>query len=502
MAISKRALRYFRKGTAMRAKTSYFVIFLLLASGLFAAKTTIKGFAPGAGNLKIRLYTYDDYISNREALLASADIDSTGHFTFVLSIYEKQVISGFFRIMDFTSREMYIPANKTYDLEFEPFDYKDPNRIHIPLLSTIQLQYKIKNADVKDINSLISSFNQEYSSFVIQASGINTSTSTYSVKRPPRHLVDSFVNAETAKYNSESNEFFKNYVAYSLAGIQLNFQSKSRTSLFDNYIYKKPILYDNVAYMDFFTSYFSDFIYRVSNHIQPYDIIQNVNMKVNLSGLVDSIGKDTMLRNEQLREAVLLLNIRDWYTSKTFRQDSLLKILDVYAVRTKFDIQGRIARNLKFMLTHFNSGNPAPSMNFVSLDGDVFNNDSLKEKYSYIMFFTTWSKPCLSELLVMNQLMDNWKDSIRFIAVSMDREPLKLFYFLDENKFSFPVYHFGGDWVMAENLGLLSYPHGMFIDKNGNLINYCMPDPSRGVIDVFKKYAGVKTVYDMPDVGH
>ncbi|HBG69884.1 MAG: hypothetical protein A2W93_14825 [Bacteroidetes bacterium GWF2_43_63] len=501
MAISARLLRYFPKGKPMNPRIAVFVISLLIAANLFAAKTIIKGYAPGAEKLRIRLYTTDDYISNRESILASTVIDSTGHFQFTFNVYEKQVITGFFRIMDFTSSEIYLPSGKTYEIEFAPFDYKDPNRIHIPLLSTIKLQYSIRNTDSTDINQLVSKFNNDYSSFIIETSGIDGNTSSYAFTRPPKNKVDSFVQAVSARYKYVNNDFFRNYCDYSLATMQLNMQSKSRKYLFDNYIYKKPILYDNVAYMEFFSSYFSDFVFGTSRKIQPYDIVLNINLKPNLGGLLDSLGKDSLLRNEQLREAVLLLNMRDWYSLKTIRQDSLLKVLDLYAKKTKFDIQARIARNLSFSLTRFNAGNTAPAMNFSSLEGNVFNNDSLNKKYTFILFFTTWSKSCLSELLVADQLCKKWNDSIRFVAVSMDREPLKLFYFLEDNKFSFPIYHFGGDWVMAENLGLSAYPHGMFIDKSGKLIDYCTPVPSRGLIELFQKHAGTKVVSNMPDVG-
>jgi len=501
MAIRGRSLRYFPKDTLMSFRIIVVVLSLLYAVNLSAAKTIIKGYAPGAEKLCIRLYIYDDYISSRESLLASTVIDSSGHFQFSLNVYKNQVISGFFRIMDFTSSEIYIPSDKTYELEFEAFDYKDPNRIHIPLLSTIQLQYSILNIDSTDVNQLISAFNADYSSFIIKTSAIDGNTSSYSLKRPPKKKVDSLVQAVSAKYKNTNIEFFHNYCNYSLALLQLNMQSKSRKYLFDTYIYNKPILYDNVAYMDFFSNFFSDFIFGTSRKIQPYDVVLNINLKPNLNGLTDSLGKDSMLRNEQLREAVMLLNMRDWYSSKTIKQDSLMKILNLYAEKTKFDIQSRIARNLVFMLTHLNAGNKAPAMNFKSLEGNVFNNDSLKNKYTFILFFTTWSKPCLSELLVTNDLYQTWKDSIRFVGVSMDREPLKLFYFLEDNKFNFPIYHFGGDWVMAENLGLAAYPHGMFIDKNGNLIDYCTPVPSRGVVELFQKTAGKKVGNNMPDVG-
>jgi len=464
-----------------------FVASILFVLNIQAAKSVINGYAPGAENLTIRFYTWDDFISNREKLVDSVLIDSTGHFTFTFTLYEKQVLMGFFRIMDFTSSEMYIPANKSYSIEFRPFDYKDPNRIHIPMLSNIILEYSIKNTDPHDLNQLIGSYNLEMAGFLFEKSGINNSTSSYSLKRPAKTVVDSFVVAVNEKYKNENNEFFKNYYTYSLANVQLNMQSLSKKNLFNQYLYKKPILYDNVAYMEFFGNYFSDFIYGVSNKIQPYDIELNVNIKPNLQGLVDSLGKDTLLRNEQLREAVLLLNMRDWYTEHTFKKDSLIKILNTYAATTKFDIQGKIARNLIFMLTRYNAGSNLPPVTFYSLDNTIFNNDSLKNKYTYLVFFATWSHACLAELLVLDKLYQDWQGRIQFVGVSMDREPLKLFYFLDEHSFSFPIYHFGTNWVMAESLSLQSYPHGMLIGPDGKFIRYCTTLPSRGINDYFKQ---------------
>ena len=204
--------------------------------------------------------------------------------------------------------------------------------------------------------------------------------------------------------------------------------------------------------MDFLSNYFSDFIFGVSKKIQPYDIVSNINIKPNLNGLIDSLGKDSMLRNEQLREMVMLMNMREWYSYKAINQDSLIKVLSLYATKTKFDIQSKIAKNLIYMLTRFNKGNELPLFKFKSIDGDVFTNDSLKNKYTFLLFFTTWSKPCLSELLVLNELQKKWGDSIRFVGVAMDWEPLKLYYFLEDNKFNFDIYHFDNDWFWPKTL--------------------------------------------------
>ena len=73
---------------------------------------------------------------------------------------------------------------------------------------------------------------------------------------------------------------------------------------------------------------------------------------------------------------MLILNIRSWYSQKEFKNDSLLKLLDIYAASTKFDIQENIAKNLKFILTRYKNGNKMPEFSFKSIDNEIFNNDS------------------------------------------------------------------------------------------------------------------------------
>lgn len=480
----------------MNLKFVCLIFIFTITISSFCATSIIKGEAKGAENLSIRLYVYDDFISNKEKLLKTAKIDSSGRFEFKIdNIYERQVINCFFRIMNYNCSGMFIEAGKTYNIEFEDFDFKDPNRIYIPLLSSRNISFVLKDTSKNELNNLISSFNYDYDNFVASTFGTGILAA-----RTHKTKIDSFMIAETEKYANVSNEFFKNYLVYSIANLQLSLKSKSRKYIFDNYFYKKPILYNNVAYMELFSNFFSDFI-LTSKDIRPNAIFSNINKKINLNAVLDSLGRDSVLRNELLRETVLILNIRSWYSQKEFKNDSLLKLLDIYATSTKFDIQENIAKNLKFILTRYKNGNKMPEFSFKSIDNEIFNNDSLANKYTYFLFFHTWSKSSLSELLAMNKLKSNWKDSIQFIGVCMDFEPLKLYYFLQENKFDFPIYHFGGDWVMAENIGLLSFPHCMFIDKKGNYINYLAASPSRNAEAEFIKKIGRSIVKVQPEIG-
>lgn len=473
------------KSAVMKTVIFLAIFFTILPFG-HGLNTKIEGQAPGAENLKIRFYIWDDFITFKENLLLQSEIDDKGHFSFEINLHPKEVLTGFFRIMNFQSPKIFIEAGKDYKLAIDTFDYKDPNRIYIPHLSNIKLNYSLVDEDSSDINALIKAFNIEFNTFFEKELNIIPGVRQIA-RRLPKSMIDSFEIAMNEKFKYADNTFFRNYMKYTIAEMHLGFRTCGMEYIYRMYLYRQPILYDNIQYMTFFSQFFQDFIFTLSKNIPKIAIIKNINHYPNVNHILDTLGRDTLLKNELIREAVLLLNMRDWYTNPYINKKNLLKLMQDYINITKFDLQARIAKNLIFMLTRFQKGNPMPEFRFKKLDGNIFCNDSLKDKPTYIMFFTTWSKSCLSELQVMNKIKELWGDSIRFIAVSMDQEPLKLYYFLNEHKFSFPVFHYDNDYILEEELSLTSFPHCMLIDEEGKYIMHTAPLPSEGIHDYFQK---------------
>jgi hypothetical protein len=66
----------------MNLKFVCLIFIFTITISSFCATSIIKGEAKGAENLSIRLYVYDDFISNKEKLLKTAKIDSSGRFEF------------------------------------------------------------------------------------------------------------------------------------------------------------------------------------------------------------------------------------------------------------------------------------------------------------------------------------------------------------------------------------------------------------------------------------
>lgn len=456
------------------------LLLILTISKTFAINTNISGSAKGAENLEIRFYYWDDYVTYKEVLLQKSKIDEKGNFQFNVNMQKNEVIYGFFRIMNFSSSNIFICSGKSYNIAFDTFDYKDPNRIYIPFLSKIELKYQINTADSSDLNNLIAEFNYEYNKFLVNTLKISPEKQNKTLDRVPKSKVDSFATACENNFAKYNNDYFDSYRKYTYAEMHTFLNSMSQKKIFDQYIFNQPVLLDNIQYMNFFSQFFEDYILSKSREINNRSIIENVNKKTNITALIDSLGADTFLRNEVIREAVLITNINEWYTSG-LNQKNLINLLRTYSASTKFDLIAKIADNIVEIYTRYSPDKKITNFKFFNHNGDEICNDSLTLIPTYMLFFTTWSKPCLSELNALNKIAEQWKDSLRIIGVCMDVEPLKLYYFEQDNKFSFPLYHFNNNYVFAEEMSLQSYPQGILIDDKAHYIKHIAPLPSEGL---------------------
>jgi thiol-disulfide isomerase/thioredoxin len=448
-----------------------------------AAYSVIEGKAPGGAGLQIRLYEYEDFISYKEKLVAVAQIDSSCKFSFKLKIYENEVKMLFFRIMYFQTVKFFLPANVTYELEIDSFYYRDPLRIFIPILSSIELPVRIKNADEKDINTLVGALQTTYEKYVttVLAEGRDLKYNL-SFQRPSPSVVKQLADSLVYFFGQYENPYFKNFFTYTLAQFYLVTQYANKTQLYREFLYNKPFLYNNLAYIQFFTSMYDNYILTESKAIRMQDLNEHIHRKVNFLALLDSLGRDTLLKNEVIREMALILNAKKWYSSRTlyFNQDSILKLLEQEKKHTRFDLHAMIIDNLLFMLTRYRSGQPVPNFQFLSLDKKPFSTDSLRGKYTYLIFFTTWSKACLQHLKVAEEIQKKWKDSLQVIPVSVDLEPISVHFFAREKKLNLTFYHFNGDYVGLEKLSVVSYPQCIFIDKNTRFIQHVALCPAEG----------------------
>jgi len=454
----------------MNFKILSYLFLVFIVSNIVAQPVKINGFAPGAEGKTVNIKTYIDQFTFSENILAKAIVDQSGHFSMNIPI-ENTLLTKL-RI-DFSSADFYIEPNKTYDLRLDSMNYSIDGKSN-PFINTKSINLHINNDDKTELNNLIQQFNLMFNEFTVQHFN-----QIYVLKE--KKEVDTFRIMVNKAFPDMSNTFFSNYLNYTVASLVGLTQYYSKKGIAKKYFINQPILYNNPAYMSFFNEYFSKYIIGGSPKIPLNDIDWCVNKEPNLDALVDSVGKDTLLKNEVLREFVILKGLYEMYYSPNYIQKNVLMLIDEIALKSKFNEHKVIAKNIQRDFNKLRKGTTVSDFVLQDINGVNYGLKDFKGKYTFIIFWASWCTPCIMELDAISKVKDNYSKDINFIAISADIEFLTLKYYLEKKTFGFPILYFNNNWDLLESYNVKAFPQTMLIDREGKIAYYSPPLPSQGM---------------------
>ncbi len=447
---------------------------------------TINGKFPGAEGKTVRLFEYSDMLTYRQNKIASYTVDDDARFKFNIQIYEPQYV--FFRI-DHARNGLFIEPGKTYNIEFDFVDFDLIDNRRNPYLDPLYFPFTITNEKPDGINVLIDSLDKLTDDFLYE---------NFSIANRGRMagLLADFKNSTNALFENVDNEFFTQYYKYKFGKLNNIIAPKSNNEVVAKYFFDGKIQYNNIEYMEFFNSFFENFVIRGSRNIRIQDVEFTVNELASYTALMDSLGKDTLLRNEVLREMVLLKTLDEIYHERDFSKRNIDSILNQVVLQSKFPRHKQIAENILWSKNYLSIGSPAPDLVLENEKGEKYSLSDFSGKFVYISFFTTWCIPCLAELPVKQDLYEQYGDFIEFISISVDRHTYPYYNFLRQNDYSWRFFHFNDDFNLLDDYQVRSYPVFILICPQGNILNYPRLYPSNAIAGYFER---LKRIYFQSD---
>jgi len=455
-------------------RTKIFVYFLLLFTFPYtkAQYCTIKGTAPGAQGREIRVITYFDQISYSEKTIASDTIDASGNFN--LKFINTSTIYAFVEI-DFYKSDIYLEPDGNNNIEISLFKNNKNINLNNPFLNPLSLDINFIDQNENDINILIQNFNSIYNNFMIK----NFETI---LKNHNRKKVEQFKNDIDKRFKNTTNKYFKNYIKYKIASIEQMSRIKNKANLAKKYIIDKPVLYDNIEYMDFFNNYFNDYAGSITESAKNKDLKSSINHNIKFAALSDIMSADTILKNERLRELVILQLLKTVYYYPDYKQKNIINILKQISEESKYKRHRLIAKNLIKTLKNLCPGTAAPDFTLKDVNNKNISLSDFKGKYVYINFITKYSNYCKIDMNLISELYEKYNDKIEFISISNDRNPQK---FNSNYKWTL-LYSFHNN-ELIKNYSVKSYPLYVFIDDKGNIIQYPAKAPDENIEYFFKQ---------------
>ena len=109
-----------------------------------------------------------------------------------------------------------------------------------------------------------------------------------------------------------------------------------------------------------------------------------------------------------------------------------------------------------------------------TLDGDSLSLSKYRGKVVALQFWATWCEPCLNDMKELKRLVARYgSQGFTPIGVNLDADKSTVTAFLKENRYPWPhMYENGGlDSRLANELGVLTLPTMLLINKRGKVIN-------------------------------
>jgi len=442
-------------------------------------KTTINGELKNGKDKVVRLYGYSNFISMVPVKLASGTVDDQGKFSFQLMLEKGEVKPVFFSLERFKSLEFYVEAGKTYTLTFDSLDFTLQDEMYSPLTSAFPPLLILPSLDKAELNNLIQDLTLRLIRFSV------TDFTEIAQMRNMRKM-DAFKAQLDSVYASVQHPFFKTMLEYSYAELLFTARLRNTPYLVNSYFNDQAFQYEHPAFMMLFNVIFDKYIYT-SRRIPLRDLEQHIVYERNYSALLDSLGKDTVLKNEVVRDMVLIKNLHQMYFSNFLSRENIYLMMQEISMKSKFSKHREIAASmLPEMKLHLKEYK-APPLHARKADGEHFSLDTLAGLYTYVFFFTTYCRICYPEMVVLNRIRDKYHHDIHFVSVSMDVNFLKFYYFMEDYQYPWIFVNFNKNFDIEDLWDVRIYPRAFMIDPQGYIVNDNAPMPSEFLESYFQE---------------
>ncbi len=135
------------------------------------------------------------------------------------------------------------------------------------------------------------------------------------------------------------------------------------------------------------------------------------------------------------------------------------------------DNEEKINKTPEDNATMQDNSSKAPDFTLTNISGEDVSLSDYKGKVVIVDFWATWCPPCRKGIPDLISLQNEYKDKVKVIGISLDRENTKggVPDFVDRMGINYPVVYFN-DKVINDFGGVNAIPTTFIIDQNGNIV--------------------------------
>ncbi len=389
----------------------------------------IKGIEGGKYNHSpVEVLIVNDFITYKQERLKQSQTDANGNFKLV---FNNSTTNIAILKLGKVERTLFIEPGKNYYI---------PVKAYLKRLSNSKGFFAkdskkaiIKNSIKGELNYLIDTLDKTCSEFLLNNP----------LKRKSYKSIKTFTDSIKKLYLSEKNTYFKKYLLFKIAEMQMYVMRKFRNDFVQHHFKPNRNYANNVQSMHVLNTFFSGNIKHniLSNDNSPF---HKAMLEANLNKMLNEISPSTS-ENRELNELILLKGILEisevYYYQKSHLTATLNKIIET----TVHPTHKEIAQNIKEKINDLEIGIAAPELS-IQYEETNFNLSDYKGKYVYLCFFRGWDLSFQKELEIIDYMKERYKNELSIVCVSTDIDIKVYKDFLSQMKNDIDhIYHYNFD---------------------------------------------------------
>ena len=432
-----------------------------------AQQVTISGTATEYVGCVITFYSIGNYFCNNEIKLGECTVPINGDFTVSFPCRNARQIYtnlGIFQV------RLYVEPGFSYEVKLPPRIDKTPEEVESPFFEEVILYMNIlsvkdsngqKVVPEKELNFMIymfdDFFNPLYDQLAIDAA-----------RRCPVADLDAAIRHFREQLSHTGNLFFDQYAFYRSGLLYYAAQRGGMKQISNNFFAHKPVLYDNLAYMELFNVTYDKYLmYFGRANDAVYEV---VNRQGSFSGLKRLLSEDGALPSDSLCELVVLKNLHDEFYADRFSRGVLLHLLDSAIVHSKIERHKEIAGEIRSKIIRLLRGFEPPPFELFNQDSTLVSLQDYRGKYTYLVFCTTQNFVCLQQYRLLKDLYQRHHKWLHIVVVSVDERWPDMCDFRQKSGYQWDFLHFANDPDILKNYDVRIFPTAYFIDPEGKLV--------------------------------
>ena len=370
----------------------------------------INGSAPGAGSEHIYLYTLPNPITGEKKLVEKIAVDSAENFLFRMDCDSLCWLILQVGIYEYW---LLVESGENYQLTLPGYRAVGRNEKMDPFFEYKSVHLRLGKGD--NPNNAIRALDSLYYKYVNLVTG-----SIYLGKKLPDS--DSLLSAFSKIGESLEGEYEKRYFScrYSLLSmISRRGLSPGRDELDminSSYSPRMP------AYTDLVLQVFRGWLLRLANNDNKGELRKTINSGNNYHAIVEFLIRQGPVSDTSVLEFVLLDNLYSEYYKGGFRKEAVEDIVKDMSSEAINKYNRELAAQVLWELQRLKPGKRPPPFSLPGRDGLLYTPDSLRGKYSILVFGSADFPETGFELDILNRWVNDFTDSLAVVVILLDED--------------------------------------------------------------------------------